>query len=659
MDQKDQLQEFDLEDILNEFHDQPEEDTQEEPPAQPAPEVPADTPEQEEPSLEELLSAIDGEEPQEPAQEDAEPTLSKEGTVRLDSLDDVSGTAPKEAVHVREPLEFNPHEKLRELKRKLVAGPERRYYELSETGVGKLQAAIAVNALLVLLSAGVAALYALDLVPEYRTKLLIFSQILIMLVSGLTGSHLMLDGLGELAKGRFTLNTLSLFTFLVCCADAVICLEQLRVPCCAAFSLEMLMALLARYQRRSTEMAQMDTLRKAVRLNSMVKVPNYYQDRDGILRGLGSLEDFWDNYQKAPAPETVQNVYAFISFLGCIAISVLAGTRHNIELGIQILATSLLVAVPAGYFVAMTRPMYTLQKRLHMVGAVLCGWQGIRGFRGKLAFPLKDEDLFPKNSTKLNGIKFYGDRDPDEVIRYTASMILAAGGGLTHVFQHLLKNRNTTELPVLNFQNYGAGGIGGEVNGEPVLLGSLSFLQDMGVEIPEGTMVAQAIYTSIDGQLSAVVAISYAKMRSASAGLVSLAGTRQMRSILVIEDFMLTESLIRGKFGIRSRRLVFPDAQTRKALTAVEVPENAPALALTTRDELVSYAYAMNGARALRWSWGLGNFLNILGGIVGMAIMAALAWLGNTELLVPTNIFLYQLIWLIPGLLITEWTRTV
>jgi hypothetical protein len=42
-----------------------------------------------------------------------------------------------------------------------------------------------------------------------------------------------------------------------------------------------------------------------------------------------------------------------------------------------------------------------------------------------------------------------------------------------------------------------------------------------------------------------------------------------------------------------------------------------------------------------------------------MLIMAALAILGNTELLTPANILLYQLVWMIPGLLITEWTRTV
>ena len=39
--------------------------------------------------------------------------------------------------------------------------------------------------------------------------------------------------------------------------------------------------------------------------------------------------------------------------------------------------------------------------------------------------------------------------------------------------------------------------------------------------------------------------------------------------------------------------------------------------------------------------------------------LLALGYLGSTELLTPTNILLYQLIWAGPGLLVTEWTRVI
>jgi predicted permease len=40
-------------------------------------------------------------------------------------------------------------------------------------------------------------------------------------------------------------------------------------------------------------------------------------------------------------------------------------------------------------------------------------------------------------------------------------------------------------------------------------------------------------------------------------------------------------------------------------------------------------------------------------------IMLALGFLGATYLLTPLNVLLYQLVWMIPGLLATNWTKIV
>ena len=593
-------------------------------------------------------------------------------TVRIEIPEDAAETELESAVDEEEirqvveeesapapVIEFNPRLKLRELKRKLVAGPEKRYYELSEMGTTRVQVASFLALLITVGCGAVATMYAMDLIPENRLRLVIFTQILAMLISALLGCHQMLDGLGELLRGRFTLNTLLNITFLACCADAYFCLQELRIPCCAAFSFRVTMALWARYQRRTTEMAQMDTLRKAVRLRGLTKEADCYEGKPVILRFDGHVEDFMDNYDVPSGPQKLQNAYAFISLFACVAIAVFAGIFHGIGLGVQVFSTSLLVAVPASFFVALTRPMSILEKRLHMVGTVLCGWQGVKGLCGKAAFPLRDEDLFPQGSTKLNGVKFYGDRNPDEVVSYTTSLICAAGGGLVPVFRQLLSGRDGKEHPVENFRNYGEGGIGGEVCGEPVLLGTPDFLRDMGVEIPEGSMVAQAVYASIDGQLSAVFAISYAKMRSAAGGLVTLSGYRKLTPVLIGGDFMITDSLLRGKFGINTRRVAFPDREVRKELAAKKADPDSVSMAMATRDELVSYAYAVTGSRSLRTSCRLGMVIHLLGGILGMLILLVLAYLGSTELLIPTHILLYQLVWLVPGLLVTEWTRAV
>jgi hypothetical protein len=70
-------------------------------------------------------------------------------------------------------------------------------------------------------------------------------------------------------------------------------------------------------------------------------------------------------------------------------------------------------------------------------------------------------------------------------------------------------------------------------------------------------------------------------------------------------------------------------------------------------------AYCVTGARALKQSCNLGTVLHMVGGILGMAVVLVLMLLGAMHLLTPANMFLYQLVWMIPGFLLTEWTRSV
>ena len=82
-------------------------------------------------------------------------------------------------------------------------------------------------------------------------------------------------------------------------------------------------------------------------------------------------------------------------------------------------------------------------------------------------------------------------------------------------------------------------------------------------------------------------------------------------------------------------------------------------MALLTREGLAPAACAITGARALWTANRLGLLIHKVGGILGMVIMLLLAILGSEELLTPINVLLYQLIWMIPGLLVTAWPKTI
>lgn len=557
-----------------------------------------------------------------------------------------------------QPIVFHPRSRLRELKRKLVAGPEKRYYELTEKGLGKLQAAIFLSFLVVLISAGATAMYALGMVQENRLRLMVFGQMFAMLVSALLGSYQLIEGVEDMKSKRFSLNSLLVFAFAVCCVDAVLCLKQLRVPCCAAFSLEVTMSLWSAYQRRNTEKEQMDTMRKASHLDSLCPVEDYYEGRKGFLKGEGQVEDFMDHYQQPSTQENILSIYAISALAVSFLIGIVGGIRHGILVGVQVLAVSLLAAMPATMFITLSRPKALLERRLHALGVVICGWKGVKGLCGKEVFPVTHDDLFPDGAVRLNGMKFYGSRNPDEVVALATAVIAADGGGLAPLFNQLLDSRNGRHYDAEDLHDYG-NGIGARVGDEVVLVGPLSFLKEMKVDVPEGSKVSQAVCVAVGGELSALFAVTYDKVKPSIAGMRTLCAYRNLNPILLTGDFTLTPGFIRSKFGVNPKKLVFPEREDRDEIRSWTPEEDETPALLVTSKGLAPFAYGVTGARALRTASILGTIIHMTGGILGLAIMLVLTILGALELLTPANMFLYQLIWMIPGLLVTEWTRDI
>ena len=119
MNERDELQEFDLDDIMNEFHEEPEE---EQPDVEELPEEDLT----EEP-LTEPQSSVTGDTlvHQAPVKDPVQEISEEDDTLRLEKLSDVP---PMPQAEEPEPqprvIEIDPRLRLRELKKALIAGPE-------------------------------------------------------------------------------------------------------------------------------------------------------------------------------------------------------------------------------------------------------------------------------------------------------------------------------------------------------------------------------------------------------------------------------------------------------------------------------------------------------------------------------------------------------
>lgn len=555
-----------------------------------------------------------------------------------------------------EPIAFPQKNAQPPILEQLTQEAEQSYAKLDKNEPAKLRAQLLLHAILCVAAALTA--FLVHDVSAQRQKLLILAQLSVMLLSAVVGYRRLLEGVMDMLRRRFRLNSLLAVTLLVCWLDALLCIKSPRLPFAAVFSLQMLMAQWAHYQKIQLHLSRYDTLRKASELSAVVKTPDYYRHLPAYQSAPLSDHYAPNGSEEESAAEKFFCHYALGVVVLGLVLAVVTGLLHGAAEGVRAYAAALLAATPASVYVCFCRPQATLEKRLHKLGTLLCLPDGVRSIEKQGYYPLTHRDLFPQSHVKLNGVRFYGERNPNTVVSYVSALMKADGGSLERPFEQLRASRNARVCKVEELTSY-PGGVGGQIDGLSVIAGTLDFIESMGVELPEVSRIPHAVYAAVNQSLCAVFAVSFTRSKSSASGLRTLCDSGRVHPIMVDCDFVMSEEFLKQKLGVDVRGMHFPDCMTRMTLAEKTPPDDAEVIALTTRNGLAQRAYAVTGGAALRAAWRYGTLVHMLGGCIGFLAVTILALHGDLWLLEAYNLLLYGCVWMIPGLLLCEGTRTI
>lgn len=372
--------------------------------------------------------------------------------------------------------------------------------------------------------------------------------------------------------------------------------------------------------------------------------PQLIRDTASLRRDIGKTDDFMEHLLQPDRPQKLFRLYGW-----CILLLTGAGAwLMSYFLGKDLVLSWLVLllgALPLCGSMSYSRPFAHLAKRLSLLGGALCGWYGAKIFGGKHTIILRDEDLFPKSNISSNGMKLYGAYPASRVIAYALAALNAANSPLVDLFETLLQSQLGSHYPVADHRFYDIGGIGAEIFDDIVLVGSLAFMRSMGVHMPEGARVRQAVYVSINGELAGVFALRYKANHSTKTGLRSVLANRNFSVVLATRDFLITPELISAKYELSAAPLRFPDYRERLRLSANDRNDKNRQGALIAKDSFGAFATAVAAGRKLRISALFSAFLSVFSGIVGLALCAALLLLDAQAVISPLNMLLFQLIW--------------
>lgn len=380
--------------------------------------------------------------------------------------------------------------------------------------------------------------------------------------------------------------------------------------------------------------------------------PQLIKNTASLRRDVGKIDDFMEHLLLPDRPQKLFRIYGWcilpLSGAGAWLLSYFAGKDF-----VLCWLLLLLCALPFCGAMAYSRPFARLAKRLHHIGGALCGWYGARVFGGKHTIILRDEDLFPKSSITSNGMKLYGAYPASRVIAYALAALNAANSPLVDLFETLLQSQLGTHYPVADHRFYDIGGIGAEIFDDIVLVGSLAFMRSMGVHMPEGARVRQAVYVSVNGELAGVFALRYKANHSTKAGLRSILANRNFSVVLATRDFLITPELISAKYELSAAAMRFPDYRERLRLSANDRNEKNRQGALIAKDTFGAFAMTVAAGRTLRMCALFSTFLSVFCGLVGLLLCAALLIWDAAAVISPLNILLFQVIWAVVNSFLT------
>ena len=271
--------------------------------------------------------------------------------------------------------------------------------------------------------------------------------------------------------------------------------------------------------------------------------PQLLENTDSLRRDVGDLDDFRKNFKKTGLPQDVLCLYSMILLPLLPLLSYLLA-RHSGQPFLHVWLLLVMGAIPCSGVSVFAGPFAALAKRLSNYGGALCAWHGARIFGGKHTVILRDGDLFPRTHIVSNGMKIYGSYPAAQIISYALAAMECADSPLAELFEKLLQEQYGRRSPVTEYRCYDHGGIGAEIKGDIVLVGTLSFMRSMGVHMATGARVRQAVYVSVNGELAAVFAVKYKASASTRTGLHDILANRNFSVVLATRDFLITPELI-------------------------------------------------------------------------------------------------------------------
>ena len=463
----------------------------------------------------------------------------------------------------------------------------------------------------------------------------------------------------SLIKGVPNVETLLLFSCVFSILSSTYSMlagSSTILPYCAVSAFSLTFAAVGeRYNLR----AFTETLKTAASSNEPYGLQAEYNkeiDKSVLKKAHNRIDGFYSNMIHPDVGETAYRYATPILLVAALVLSIFTTlVKGHGEYFLHIMSALFAATAPFSAIIAFALPYCTIAKTSRRSGTAIAGWGGADDICFTDGACVTDDDLFPPGTLSLSGLKLYEGVPPEKAIRYTASLVIASGSGLSTIFSELLKSQAMNPIKIEDFTCY-EGGIGALIRGERVATGSAGFMNLLGFRIPDDMNMKNAVYTAVNDKLIAVFAVDYTPINSVQSALISILKWR-IKLFFAVRDFNVTPSMLEQKFRVSLEDFTYVDAKDSYSISDSYSGKEGRMAAILTREGFGPFAEAVTGGRLLKTSALVATALSVISAAIGVIMMFYMCWSGSFESARPGNLILFMLSMLAAVLVVCGYVR--
>jgi hypothetical protein len=379
-------------------------------------------------------------------------------------------------------------------------------------------------------------------------------------------------------------------------------------------------------------------------------------DKTVLKKAYSRTDGFYTNLIRPDISETLYLLAApFLLVLTFVLTVTIIIFKDGTEYFLHIFSAFFAAAAPFSALLSFSIPFAVVVKSGRKLGAAIAGWGGSDDICCTDGACITDEDLFPPGTLEISNPRLFSGETLEKAVRYTASLIITSGSGLARIFSDILKSDNKAAFRVEDFA-CAEGGVRGLIRGELVETGSAAYMNLIGVRVPDGANMKNAVYTAINKKLVVVFPIEYTPVNSVQAALISLLQWR-IKLFLAVRDFNVTPLMLSQKYKVSFDDIELIGARDSYSFSDENSNKEGRMTSIIVREGLSPYAEILTGGRLLRSSSLFATILSILSGLCGVLLIFYMCWADALLSAKPGSLLVFMLCMLVSVLIVCGYVR--